>query len=90
MLDNWVSLMGSLGISWQAASWNIILPVGISFYTFQTMAYSLDVYLRRAEPADSMLDFSLFVTFFPQLVAGPDRAAHGHLLGQLRRPQGFD
>jgi alginate O-acetyltransferase complex protein AlgI len=71
LLDNWVALMGSLGIEWQAPSWNIVLPVGISFYTFQTMAYSLDVYLRRAEPARSMLDFSLFVTFFPQLVAGP-------------------
>ncbi len=71
LLDNWVSLMGSAGIEWQAPDWNIILPVGISFYTFQTMAYSLDVYLRRAEPSKSLLDFSLFVTFFPQLVAGP-------------------
>ena len=48
-----------------------MLPVGISFYTFQTMAYSLDVYLKRAAPAKSFLDFALFVTFFPQLVAGP-------------------
>jgi alginate O-acetyltransferase complex protein AlgI len=48
-----------------------VLPVGISFYTFQTMAYTLDVYLKRAAPAKSFLDFALFVTFFPQLVAGP-------------------
>ncbi|MFW6089268.1 MAG: MBOAT family O-acyltransferase [Gemmatimonadota bacterium] len=71
LLDNWVSLMSVVGLDWTAPAWDIVLPVGISFYTFQTMAYSLDVYLRRAEPADSLLDFALFVTFFPQLVAGP-------------------
>lgn len=86
LLENWISLMGTFGISWQAASWNIILPVGISFYTFQTMAYSLDVYLRRAEPADSMLDFSLFVTFFPQLVAGPI-VRPTHLIPQFAEPK---
>jgi alginate O-acetyltransferase complex protein AlgI len=48
-----------------------VLPVGISFYTFQSIAYSLDIYLRRAEPTRSLLDFALFVTFFPHLVAGP-------------------
>jgi alginate O-acetyltransferase complex protein AlgI len=71
LLDNWVALAALAGIDWQPPAWNIVLPVGISFYTFQTMAYSLDVYLGRARPADSLLDFSLFVTFFPQLVAGP-------------------
>lgn len=71
LLDNWVALMAAAGVEWQAPAWNIILPVGISFYTFQTMAYSLDVYLGRAKPSGSLLDFSLFVTFFPQLVAGP-------------------
>jgi alginate O-acetyltransferase complex protein AlgI len=71
LLDNWVALARLAGVEWQPPAWDIILPVGISFYTFQTMAYSLDVYLRRAEPSRSMLDFSLFVTFFPQLVAGP-------------------
>jgi alginate O-acetyltransferase complex protein AlgI len=63
--------MSPVGVTWTAPDWDIVLPVGISFYTFQTMAYSLDVYLRRAKPADSLLDFALFVTFFPQLVAGP-------------------
>ena len=63
--------MSAVGVTWTAPGWNIVLPVGISFYTFQTMAYSLDVYLRRAKPADSLLDFAMFVTFFPQLVAGP-------------------
>ncbi len=68
---NFARALGTLGIDWQAPDWNIVLPVGISFYTFQTMSYTLDVYLRRAAPAKSLLDFSLFVTFFPQLVAGP-------------------
>ena len=71
LLENWQALMNTIGVAWTAPGWDIVLPVGISFYTFQTMAYSLDVYLRRARPADSLLDFSLFVTFFPQLVAGP-------------------
>ena len=71
LLDNFQAAMAVVGIEYQPAAWSIVLPVGISFYTFQTLAYSLDVYLRRAKPADSLLDFSLFVTFFPQLVAGP-------------------
>lgn len=71
LLSNWQSLMLSLGIDYQTPAWSIILPVGISFYTFQTMAYSLDIYFRKSQPAKSLLDFSLFVTFFPQLVAGP-------------------
>ena len=71
LLENFQALAAALGFSYQPAQWSIVLPVGISFYTFQTMAYSLDVYLRRAAPARSLLDFSLFVTFFPQLVAGP-------------------
>ena len=71
LLENWIWLMSQIGIEWQAADWDIVLPVGISFYTFQTMAYTLDIYLKRAEPSKSFLDFALFVTFFPQLVAGP-------------------
>ena len=71
LLENWQAIMSTIGVTWTAPGWSIVLPVGISFYTFQTMAYSLDVYLRRAKPADSLLDFALFVTFFPQLVAGP-------------------
>ena len=71
LMQNFQGLMSAIGLNYQAPDWNIILPVGISFYTFQTMAYSLDVYLKRAKPTDSLLDFSLFVTFFPQLVAGP-------------------
>lgn len=51
--------------------WDIVLPVGISFYTFQTLSYSIDVYRGRLAPTRSLLDFSLYVSFFPQLVAGP-------------------
>jgi alginate O-acetyltransferase complex protein AlgI len=71
LLENWTALMSLAGVAWRAPAWDIVLPVGISFYTFQTMAYSLDAYLGRAAPAKSFLDFALFVTFFPQLVAGP-------------------
>lgn len=71
LLDNWVHLLSLAGIDFRPAAPNIILPVGISFYTFQTLSYTLDVYARREKPWGSLLDFSLYVTFFPQLVAGP-------------------
>jgi alginate O-acetyltransferase complex protein AlgI len=71
LLENWQAAMAGIGIAYAPPEWSIVLPVGISFYTFQTMAYTLDVYLRRERPAASFLDFALFVTFFPQLVAGP-------------------
>ena len=75
LLENFTVLMNSVGLAYKAPEWNIVLPVGISFYTFQTMAYSLDVYLRRAAPTKSLLDFSLFVTFFPAIGRRADRAA---------------
>jgi alginate O-acetyltransferase complex protein AlgI len=71
LLENFRAAMTAFGIDYQPPSWDIVLPVGISFYTFATMSYTLDVYLRRAAPAKSFLDFALFVTFFPHLVAGP-------------------
>ena len=71
LLENFVALAASLGIAYQPPKWDIILPVGISFYTFATLSYTLDVYLRRAKPARHFLDYALFVTFFPHLVAGP-------------------
>lgn len=71
LMENFATAAGAYGVHYAPPKWDIILPVGISFYTFQTMAYSLDVYFRRAKPAQSFLDFALFVTFFPQLVAGP-------------------
>jgi alginate O-acetyltransferase complex protein AlgI len=65
---------------------SIILPVGISFYTFQTMSYTIDVYRRQLAPSKDLLDFALFVAFFPQLVAGPiERATR--LLPQIQKPR---
>ncbi|MBA3678201.1 MAG: MBOAT family protein [Sphingosinicella sp.] len=71
LLENFVTLAASAGVTYRPPEWNIVLPVGISFYTFATLSYTLDVYLRRAKPAKSFLDYALFVTFFPHLVAGP-------------------
>ncbi|MCU7931863.1 MAG: MBOAT family protein [Candidatus Thiodiazotropha sp. (ex Codakia rugifera)] len=64
-------LLESLGFHASMPTLNIILPVGISFYTFQTLAYTIDVYRRQTKPTKNLLDFSVYVSFFPQLVAGP-------------------
>src|ERR1700737_1277508 len=71
LLDNFSALMTAPGVPSPPPHYDIVLPVGISFYTFATMSYTLDVYLRRAVPATNFLDYALFVTFFPHLVAGP-------------------
>ena len=71
VLENLQATLATAGIAYAPPDWHVILPVGISFYTFQTMSYTLDVYHRRAAPSRSFLDFALYVTFFPQLVAGP-------------------
>jgi alginate O-acetyltransferase complex protein AlgI len=86
LLENWQALVAAAGLEFRPPAWDIVLPVGISFYTFQSMAYSLDVYLRRAVPSKSFLDFALFVTFFPQLVAGPI-VRPSHLLPQFALPR---
>ncbi len=82
MLDNFTSVVNSYGYGYQAQPMDIILPMGISFYTFQTMSYTIDMYLRRTERAKTFLDFALYVTFFPQLVAGPIVRA-GDLISQF-------
>lgn len=71
LLDNFIHLVNIFGINYHPAKPNIILPAGISFYTFTTLCYTIDMYKRRSEPVKSMLNFALFVTFFPHLVAGP-------------------
>ncbi|MCA8944464.1 MAG: MBOAT family protein [Planctomycetes bacterium] len=70
-LENLQALLSACGVVYQPPALDILLPVGISFYTFQTLSYTLDVYFGRAKPWHSFLDFALYVTFFPQLVAGP-------------------
>jgi alginate O-acetyltransferase complex protein AlgI len=71
LLENFTHLVNAIGMDYHPAKPNIILPAGISFYTFTTLCYTIDMYKRKSKPVKSMLDFSLFVTFFPHLVAGP-------------------
>ena len=88
-LDNFVTAFTFLGMPIKAGMLEIILPVGISFYTFQTMSYSIDVYRRKLVPTTDFVAFSAFVSFFPQLVAGPiERATH--LLPQFYRKREFN
>lgn len=70
-LENFQFLVSLVGIDYQPPKWDILLPMGISFYTFQTMSYTIDLYFKRIQPTRTFLDFALYVTFFPQLVAGP-------------------
>ena len=87
-IDSAVGFTQLIGLPLHANSLNLILPVGISFYTFQTLSYSIDVYRGRLPPTKNLLDLALFVGFFPQLVAGPIvRAAD--FLPQLRTPRVF-
>ena len=85
-VENFVELSQALGFEASRPVLNIILPVGISFHTFQSMAYTIDVYRREIEPCKRYLDFVLFVAFFPQLVAGPIERAR-RLLTQVMRPR---
>lgn len=79
-----MDLGSAVGLTFSPLTLDIILPVGISFYTFQTLSYSIDVYRGRQKPTDHLADFALFVAFFPQLMAGPIERAR-RLLPQLQR-----
>lgn len=70
-IDSFAELSGMLGMQANLSTLNILLPVGISFYTFQTLSYSIDIYRGNLKPTKSILNFALFVAYFPQLVAGP-------------------
>lgn len=80
--DSAQDLAGRLGMELSEVTLNITLPVGISFFTFQTLSYTIDVYRGNLEPRKSLLDVAVFVAFFPQLVAGPIVRA-SHFLPQL-------
>lgn len=80
--ENFAALMQIIGVTYTGVDSSIILPLGISFYTFQSMSYTIDVYRGKQPLCDSMLDFALYVSFFPQLVAGPILRA-GFFLQQL-------
>jgi D-alanyl-lipoteichoic acid acyltransferase DltB (MBOAT superfamily) len=86
ILANLVAALHALGIDYRPAPFDIVLPIGISFYTFHTLSYTLDIYLGRTRPWDSFLDFALYVTFFPALVAGPILRA-SQFLPQCREPR---
>ncbi|PQJ15223.1 MBOAT family O-acyltransferase [Aureicoccus marinus] len=88
-LDNFVMAFSFLGQEISSSGLNIILPVGISFYTFQTLSYTIDVYKRNLEPTEDFIGFMAFVSFFPQLVAGPiERATN--LLPQFYERRVFE
>lgn len=81
-VDSFAELLRGLGFEPHLPVLQIVLPVGISFYTFQSMAYTIDVYRGVTKPAGSLFNFALFVAYFPQLVAGPIERSH-ELLPQL-------
>jgi len=85
-VDSLYAMLDAAGIGHPSWTWHVILPVGISFYTFQSLGYTLDVYWRRIEPCRDPIAFLAFVSFFPQLVAGPIERA-SHLLPQFLQPR---
>ena len=87
--ENFVSAFTFFGGSFEVSRLNIILPVGISFYTFQTLSYTIDIYRKKLAPTREVIDFFAFVSFFPQLVAGPIERA-SNLLPQFRRSREFN
>jgi D-alanyl-lipoteichoic acid acyltransferase DltB (MBOAT superfamily) len=87
-VDNVFVVLDAMGLGVPKPALQIVLPVGISFYTFQTLSYTIDVYRGHLEPRRSFLDVAVFVAFFPQLVAGPIERA-SHLLPQVEHPRAF-
>ena len=88
-IDSWIDFMNVLGYEiTDTFTLNIILPVGISFYTFQTLSYTIDVYNQKMKPTKDFIAFASFISFFPQLVAGPIERARD-LLPQLQKPRKF-
>jgi D-alanyl-lipoteichoic acid acyltransferase DltB (MBOAT superfamily) len=83
------TLLGFLDVAWQPPLLDVVLPLGVSFHTFQALSYTIDVYRGRKDAERNFRRFALFIAFFPQLVAGPiERATH--LLPQLRYTHDFD
>lgn len=89
-VDSWIDMFNMMGYSIKS-TWTlkVILPVGISFYTFQTMSYSFDIYYKKLKPTKDFLSFAAFVSFFPQLVAGPIERA-SNLLSQITNKRTFN
>ncbi len=87
--DSFAVLLHRLGFHVEPMLLHVVLPVGISFYTFQALSYTIDVYRGRIEPVKDVLAFLAFISFFPQLCAGPIERA-SHMLPQFMRPRVFD
>ncbi len=88
-ISSWVDFLVLIGFESQVTiSLKIILPVGISFYTFQTMSYSIDIYYKKLKPNKDFISYATFVSFFPQLVAGPIERAK-NLLPQINSTRSF-
>jgi len=88
-IENWIAAWQTFGITINKSSLQIILPVGISFYTFQTLSYTIDVYRNKLSPTKDFIAFAGFVSFFPQLVAGPIERA-SNLVPQFYKRRKFD
>ena len=88
-IDNFISAFESIGYHIPAVTLKIILPVGISFYTFQSLSYTTDVFRRKMKPTTDFVSFAAFISFFPQLVAGPIERAF-NLLPQFHKKRLFD
>ena len=88
-VDNFIEAFSFFGVPFSLGTLRIILPVGISFYTFQTLSYTIDVYKKELEPSKDFISFCAFVSFFPQLVAGPIERA-SNLLPQFYKKREFD
>ena len=88
-VDSFVEAFANAGINLEPSSLQIILPVGISFYTFQTLSYTIDVYKKQISPTHHILNFATYVAFFPQLVAGPIERA-SQLLPQFSLSKKFN
>jgi alginate O-acetyltransferase complex protein AlgI len=87
-IDSTIQLLNTIGFQANPYSLQLILPVGISFYTFQTMSYTIDIYRKEIEPTRNIIAFFAFVSFFPQLVAGPIERA-SKLLPQFFKSRAF-
>jgi D-alanyl-lipoteichoic acid acyltransferase DltB (MBOAT superfamily) len=88
-VSSFIDFFSTFGIVLSARSLNWILPVGISFYTFHGVSYVIDIYYDKIKPEKNFINYSLFVSFFPLLVAGPiERATH--LLPQIQKPRVFE
>ena len=88
-LDSFYDFLSLFNFYPKSFNLEIILPVGISFYTFQTMSYTIDIYKNKLRPTDSIINFATFVSYFPQLVAGPIERASS-LLPQIESKKKFD